>query len=1156
MSTIPEDVRVELELNGKHVIKLVNIIRFHCRFGFKFFSSAMLTKLINKYFDLQHFDIVLDHRQLISTLSKNHVFQHLLKRNLRTLCTDDIYTNDYMVASDGGKYTKMQYYMFLPSSKKCKTRAPGRIGTRSAGRNSHAITLPNIVNGYMWQIDEEANKFIDELSCTMSLITALGINDAEELVCRSPRRDETSSNLTPAFSTPKRGQGAGRPRTVPTIAVATPSPNRSERLLFHNPSLLPYVAIRPIWDSQTARNLFNMPDKKGVEMRSDIRTLAESLVMAGSPVARSFEALLIFLPSNAQIGDIFEMKDELKATLQCKCLMLGSLYLIALDEYGWSSRQIGIFGGESGINWRDCCIRTVEKVNGILSTKIKPRQLELWNKTFRIEKRVLLTLPPDKNLSPPFLVNNPVEAQLIAKYMRTQLDSFHINDMRTYILDTLLVNMAKHSLLVKKGIVAEPNCDTESVYFQIERDINQHKGDLLDEEVDAEVIDIKRQHRLTSIAESTIYRWLKYLGFKNKEHQKSFRCDGHEAPDTVVDRVQFIEKYLRDERQGFRWVQVKESELKALELENLIPFGTEVVPNRFSTVQPADSTYEFHIFLEEKLQQFVKTKVFGGDLSFRMLPCLRPIIFIGQDESSFEQHLYTSRTWVDKDGKSANRQKGSGYGVMVSAFISSSLGLGLGISNENLEMINKFRETNESHKHYVSESSAHLLGLDTRKELSKLEGDPSVEFFDYGKNNEGWWRSENVAIQLENLCDCLAVMYPCIKFVFQFDYSSNHAKSQDNGLKASNLGMDYGGKQTRIRDSLITEGSVGDQPDRTVNVGDMYSHQYILNSSKPLHMLSMEQDYHENEDQPCRYEWKTRTQIYNIFQKTSIQCLIDIPKDAPSETFRYWALKHDVKASKNRVACKIKEKEVSLKDDDLRVLLSSESHATTGTSKMLRRRCEAFGLPTTKHETTGLHPRWMGVPKGLKQICVERGLVSLEKTLTNKYYSMKGKHINGEAVDLGTSYVHILAQTNDFKSEVSLLGKVVERYGYVIWFTPKYHCELAGEGIEYMWGFVKWIYRKIPKGEKDTKYRFIESVEKLLTRETVKRERVARFSRRARRYICAYYVQHYGEGESTAVEIVKDVNLDLVEKMAKTFKTHRAALDFDLKFIKKEARSD
>ena len=118
----------------------------------------------------------------------------------------------------------------------------------------------------------------------------------------------------------------------------------------------------------------------------------------------------------------------------------------------------------------------------------------------------------------------------------------------------------------------------------------------------------------------------------------------------------------------------------------------------------------------------------------------------------------------------------------------------------------------------------------------------------------------------------------------------------------------------------------------------------------------------------------------------------------------------------------------------------------------------------------------------------------------------------------------------------------------LIWFTPKYHCELAGEGIEYMWGFVKWIYRKIPKGEKDTKYRFIESVEKLLTRETVKRELVARFSRRARRYICAYYVQHYGEGESTAVEIVKDVNLDLVEKMTKTFKTHRAALDFDLKF--------
>jgi hypothetical protein len=31
-----------------------------------------------------------------------------------------------------------------------------------------------------------------------------------------------------------------------------------------------------------------------------------------------------------------------------------------------------------------------------------------------------------------------------------------------------------------------------------------------------------------------------------------------------------------------------------------------------------------------------------------------------------------------------------------------------------------------------------------------------------------------------------------------------------------------------------------------------------------------------------------------------------------------------------------------------------------------------------------------------------------------------------------------------------------------ILFTPKYHCELAGEDIEYCWGAMKRIFRKLP----------------------------------------------------------------------------------------------
>ena len=180
-------------------------------------------------------------------------------------------------------------------------------------------------------------------------------------------------------------------------------------------------------------------------------------------------------------------------------------------------------------------------------------------------------------------------------------------------------------------------------------------------------------------------------------------------------------------------------------------------------------------------------------------------------------------------------------------------------------------------------------------------------------------------------------------------------------------------------------------------------------------------------------------------------------------------------------------------------------------------------------------------------------MVPLEKTLVSKYYSKEGKKV-GEAgeVDLDTSYVHLLSQCKDFKNEQSQLEKIGAKYGYEIWFTPKYHCELAGEGIEYMWGYMKWIYRRIKKEKKSTKKIFEDCVKQLVHGNTVSAERIRQFSRRARRYVCAYYVTHFGVDKGNAMENVV-ICLELVESMVKDFKTHHCALDFDKKLIKQEA---
>jgi len=67
---------------------------------------------------------------------------------------------------------------------------------------------------------------------------------------------------------------------------------------------------------------------------------------------------------------------------------------------------------------------------------------------------------------------------------------------------------------------------------------------------------------------------------------------------------------------------------------------------------------------------------------------------------------------------------------------------------------------------------------------------------------------------------------------------------------------------------------------------------------------------------------------------------------------------------------------------------------------------------------------------------------------------------------------------------------------------PTYHCELAGEGIEYGWGFFKKDYRRTPHAEKKGRDLFRSCVKKSLKKVTV--EHIRRFSARARRYMLTY----------------------------------------------------
>jgi hypothetical protein len=80
-------------------------------------------------------------------------------------------------------------------------------------------------------------------------------------------------------------------------------------------------------------------------------------------------------------------------------------------------------------------------------------------------------------------------------------------------------------------------------------------------------------------------------------------------------------------------------------------------------------------------------------------------------------------------------------------------------------------------------------------------------------------------------------------------------------------------------------------------------------------------------------------------------------------------------------------------------------------------------------------------------------------------------------------------------------------------------------------------------------------VRKCISEENLTRERVRRFSQRARQNIMAYQMLHSQEEEqqqpSTSSGDTHQITPMKIESLVKNFKTHRCALDFYMGFIKR-----
>ena len=244
-----------------------------------------------------------------------------------------------------------------------------------------------------------------------------------------------------------------------------------------------------------------------------------------------------------------------------------------------------------------------------------------------------------------------------------------------------------------------------------------------------------------------------------------------------------------------------------------------------------------------------------------------------------------------------------------------------------------------------------------------------------------------------------------------------------------------------------------------------------------------------------------------------------------------------------------KEQPKNMNKDELKEILQQHSPGinTKLNKKKLQQLCSRLGLPFKKPVSI-FREGWVDKPKGMFQILWERGWIDPNNI---SKYTTKGTKDSLGIRDETSSLEGIMKLQPDFLEQETLLQYYGRMRGIQVVRTPKCHPELAGEGIEYVWGAAKLYYRNASLSLKRTKEGFEELVQKCTDSSDngiLNRELVRKCAARARRYMLAYLaISAAQEGENNDET---KVTYSLIEKCVKMFKAHRSAADFDNAFIK------
>ena len=168
-----------------------------------------------------------------------------------------------------------------------------------------------------------------------------------------------------------------------------------------------------------------------------------------------------------------------------------------------------------------------------------------------------------------------------------------------------------------------------------------------------------------------------------------------------------------------------------------------------------------------------------------------------------------------------------------------------------------------------------------------------------------------------------------------------------------------------------------------------------------------------------------------------------------------------------------------------------------------------------------------------------RGSVVKDHNGVEKILTVSDQKADGTEFErvLSSSVMVELSSCVDYVNEISELQQMCMDLGHHALFASKGHCELAGEGIEYDWGYSSKFKRR---QHRDQDVHLLEDTLRSLSPSVLPLLRVRKYERTAWRYKQAY--RRRKRGEATDGEEME------IQRLQKEIRRHRDA-QVELSFI-------